>query len=267
MKMRHFIYADAKEIDSMYSQIFGDITDINTTVSKENKAEIEAEIKIPNILQGFMPGNFSGDYERDWNSLISTQSHISIENKVMSLLEYASLSESDAIFKCCDKSLVIGCVDAIKYDQFLLKVNELLELEEPSNFDDFYEKYCDDINFSNLWKELAQKIISIKDREIPFDFTMRISTRSQEIEKLIVLNSDYPIIISFSYNKLLLSASMMAVKKRFLCAENFNVLGLMRQVGKGVYTIKPIAMWEIFDSKKVSNGFIAQVKKFKELFG
>ena len=78
------------------------------------------------------------------------------------------------------------------------------------------------------------------------------------------MNSDYPIAISFSNNKLLLSASDMENYVRLKMAENVSVLGLMRQVGKGFYTIKPVAMWEIFESEKVSERFLYQVKNFKE---
>lgn len=37
----------------------------------------------------------------------------------------------------------------------------------------------------------------------------------------------------------------------------------MRQVGKGFYSIKPVAMWEIFKSEKVSTGFMSQVRNFR----
>ena len=262
--MRHFIYADAKEIASMYSQLFDDITEINTTVSKENKAEIEADIKIPNILQGFLPGNFSGDYERDCNHVISTQSHISIEKKIMALLEHVSSDEDDIIHRMGNNLLVAGRVEAMKYDQFLLKADELLQAEESLRFESFYEKYCEDSNFSSLWKDLVQRILSSEDSKRNFDAFSYFSIRCSEIEKIIVLNSDYPIAISFSNNKLLLSASDMENYVRLKMAENVSVLGLMRQVGKGFYTIKPVAMWEIFESEKVSERFLYQVKNFKE---
>lgn len=267
MKMRHFIYADTKEIDSMYSQIFDDITEINTTVSKENKAEIETEIKIPNILHGFLPGNFSGDYERDYNRVVSTQSHISIEKKVMSLLEKVSFCENDAICQCDDKLLVAGYVEVMKYNHFLEKANELLQAEELVDFKSFYEKFCEDICFSSLWKELTKKIIPSIDHKIPIDwqdlYEVRRSSESQKIEKLIILNADYPVIINFSHNKLLLSASQMSLWGKLCHAENLYLLGFMRRDGVSCYSIKPVVMWEIFESQKTGKGFIAEIKTFR----
>lgn len=250
MKMRHFIYADTKEIDSMYSQIFDDITEINTTVSKDNKAAIEAEIKMPNILQGFLPGNFSGDYEHDCNRTVSTQSHISMEKKVMALLENVSSSEDDTICKMGNNLLVVGCVDAMIYNQFLIKADELLQAEKALNFESFYEKYCEDSNFSSLWKELATEVMpNLRFRGF-LGISEMYSITSQGIGRLIILNADYPITMSFSYDKLLLSASESAAFGRFKLVENLNILGLMKQVGNGFYTIKPVVMWEIFDPEK-----------------
>lgn len=261
MKIRHFIYADAKEISSMYSQIFDDITEINTTVSKENKAEIKAEI--PNILQGFLPGNLSGEYERDYSSIVSAQSHISIEKKVMSLLESAALNENNVITECKDKLLVVGLIETMRYDQFLEQVDWRLKKRGYKGFKGFYKKNCKSDNFSELWKKLVDKITSNKCRGIPFSI-LKASAAKPEIERLIVLNAKYPILISFSYDKVLLSASTMAMSTRFSCAENMSILGLMKQVGTGFYTIKPFAMWEIFESNKASERFLYQVKTFKE---
>lgn len=262
MKIRHFIYADAKEIDSMYSQIFDDITEINTTVSRENKVGIEAEIKMPNILQGFLPGNFSGDYERDCNHTVSTQSHVSIEKKVMALLEHVSSGENDVIHRMGNNLLVVGRVEAMRYNQFLLKADELLQAEESLNFESFYEKYCEDSRFSSLWKKLAKKISLSERLKIPFGVSELFAMGRPEMGKIIVLNSDYPIAISFSCNKLLLSASEMANLERFSHAENLSILGLMRKVGNGFYSIKPVAMWEIFESEKVDERFMYQVRNF-----
>lgn len=251
MKMRHFIYADAKEIASMYSQLFDDITEISTTVSKENKAEIEADIKIPNILQGFLPGNFSGDYERDCNHIISAQSYISIEKKIMALLEHVSSGEDDIIHNIGNDLLVVGRIKAMKYDQFLLKADELLQ-DVSLKFESFYETYCEESNFSSLWKDLVKKVMQSETYKMPFNMFDVVDHKSPKIKKIIILDADYPIIVSFSSNKLLISASDMESASKIALAENLSVLGLMRQVRKGFYTIKPVAMWEFLSPKKLA---------------
>lgn len=260
MKVRHFIYADAKEISSLYSQIFDDVNEVNTTVSRENKTEIN--IETPNILQGFLQGNFSGDFERDCNNVVSKQSHISIETKMISLLKYIGMDENKTICQWSDKLLVVGSVKAMKYDSFIEKADELLKKGGLTGVDEFLTKNCESDNFGELWKELCGKLLL--NKWLHLDKFDMFCIGEPVVETLITTNTDYPIIINFSYNKLLLSASEMANYSRLCCLDDMSVLGLMRLGENNCYTLKPIAMWEIFELGEADDRFMWQVKHFKD---
>lgn len=268
MKVRYFIYADKDRIFEMYNQLFVNITEIETNTEESKAHDLKAEVDLPNILQGFLSFNFSGEVGRDRTHTFSTKIEISIEEKVMSLISVAMGNETEPLgIWNKEEKLIVGYAKVLQYDYFEREIKRSLKKAGCKNFMKFVNRDGKKEKFDKKWKQLI-----LENGLCDYDYNgtniisfMRdISQKEPVTQKFIIVDWKYPTLIDFSLNKVLISASDMVNAGFFALATNIGILGVMRQSLSGLYRIKPIAMWRVVELDNCGERFVWQTNKFKE---
>ncbi len=265
MLYRHFLYLDVNRIDSLYHQLFPNIDEIQTSISRENKICGKAEIG--NIIQGFLPSNFSGEAMRDCNKATTTTAKVSIEEKIVSILDVVPGIENEDLDTRI-KGLLVGKVRMKKYKAFLLDTICYFNKIGYSNFEDFFVANYKKDDFQLTWKKAMKEIQKQKYTGNGISIFQLLDEQFMEekapLHRFMILNAEYPVIITFSYNKLLLSASEMENYGILNFTRDIHILGIINEIDESLYFIKPFAMWEIFEEEKGDERFWHQVKNFKK---
>lgn len=268
--VRYFIYADKDKIFEIYNQLFANIKEFDTN-SEENKVcGLKAEIDLPNILQGFLPFNFSGEMGRDCTNTFSAKIEVSIEEKIMSLISIAKGNEAEPVETWSPKgTLVVGSAKILQYDYFERKIKKFLKKDKCKKFIKYVDKNGQKRTFDKKWNRLILEndLCNCKGNGMPaISFLNGISEKRTTTEKFIAVNWKYPTIIDFSLNKMLISASSLANANFFAHTTDIGILGIIRNCLPGLYRIKPIAMWEVIELDKCDKSFIMQTKDFKRFW-
>lgn len=265
MLYRHFLYLDVNRINSLYHQLFPNIDEIQTSISRENKICGKAEMG--NIIQGFLPSNFSGEAMRDCNKSTTTTAKVSMEEKIVSILDVVPGIENEDIDTKI-KGLLIGKVWMKKYTVFLADTIGYFNKTGYSNFEDFFAENHKKEDFQSIWKKTMEEIQEEKytGNGIPFLQLMheQFIEEKAPLHRFMILNAEYPVIMTFSYNKLLISASEMQNYTILNCTRDIHLLGIINEIDENLYSIKPFAMWEIFEEEEGGERFWHQIKNFKK---
>lgn len=251
--LRQYLYADVKMINSFFNQLCPDIKSLDISKSNGSHSNLNAEIKLPSILQGFMKGNFSGEYGRDRGHNTVIRVEIPLEEKIKFLCSKAVGKETTSIVlpKQTMQTLVLGKAQIISEQKFeSVFTNHSME-HNFASLSELYQSCLQEKMSSLAWKDICAlgeeycrfgnqiglfKLLGHVDREI-----------DNSVEIFLVMDSIWPIRMFLSYNKFLLSEGSVRGTSYWRSISNTNVLGILYKQSSQIYTLKPLALWTIID--------------------
>lgn len=247
--VRYFAYIDTETIEELYNQLNNcyDKKKVNKGKLKEGKGELGISIK--NIILGFLDGDTIIRTGFQEERIEEIERANSIENKIKILMEIAKGDEKKKInteenFE--KQTLICGTVGIMECKRFLnefskkvgRKVNNYIELQ---------------MLVANLYKEKWNEISrTTSDRNgLSMIQIMRERTAmSSKIFTFVVVNSERPIKMDMSYRKITIPHSDITSSSIFCTECEFCVLGLTNRKD-GIYSIKPLALWNIVSTNDI----------------
>ena len=251
MNLRRYIYADVERINSFFSQLYGDIDTVSHQEQQTIKKKLDAEVQLPAILHGFLPGNLSGELERDRGTSLTVNSRLSIEKKVELLAGAATGKESEPLIASpmYHDRLVLGKADVVSSRFFSSCNKEILQSYNCDDIISFLQIAPSVEGFRTIWKGMLETVIDAHSKNnssiIPTMTALRYPQGDSVVIQLITTNTEKPIIIPFSLGKILLSASDIESINYIARTTNFKVLGFQSKVNTNVFMLKPLAIWTI----------------------
>ena len=243
--IKHFCYCDVNGINSIYSQLFGNTEEISIKDSK--KRELSGSVGLPYILQGFLKTNLSGEYSRDWSTEQSSKVTITIEDKVRSILRGFKDDESKKIDRWSDtECLVAGHATIVNYQRWTNRITDFFRSYADIKYPDF-ESFLKDIRynpeFERMWSEFTNYTcdnVDFSRQRLPI---RPFLAQDGSVIKCIAVDLKYPVLVHYSSDKLLISASEHENWGLVEGLPQTGILGILRKADTNLYTIKPLAMW------------------------
>lgn len=270
--LRHYLYADVEMINSFFNQIYSDIKSFVVTKSGGYHTNLSAEVKFPAILQGFLKGNFSGEYGRDRGHDTSIKVDIPLEEKIKLICSKAVGNETTSIVlpKQTEKTLVLGKALIFSESAFGKLFSECLSQTGFNSLDDFYGACLQNNMSVSTWEKIAVtgKKYCCTGNQIGIMKLMQYFDYPKEgkVEGFLILDSFYPIRMFLSTNKLLASESTVRAAKYWRSISNTNVLGVLYKLSSNIYSLKPLALWTIVDYSTFSESTKYEIEHFMEMF-
>lgn len=252
-RLRRYLYADVDMINSFFNQLYPDIKSFDVSKSKESHTNLDAEVELPSILEGFLKGNFSGEYGRDCGYSTSIKVEIPLEEKIKLICSKAIGSETTSIFlpKQNEETLVLGKALIFSENTFAILFSDCLSQTGFDSLDEFYDACLQNKMSVSTWEEIAAvgKKYCRTGNQIGLIKIMQYFSWPKErgAEGFLILDSSFPIRMFLSPNKLLVSESTSRAASFWNSISNTNTLGILYKLSSNIYSLKPLALWTIVD--------------------
>lgn len=251
--LRQYLYADVKMINSFFNQIYPDIKSLDISKSKGSHSNLNAEVKLPSILNGFMKGNFSGEYGRDRGHNAAIKVEIPLEEKIKLLCSKAVGKETTSIVlpKQTMQTLILGKAQIISEHKFEEVFTHHCMEYNFGSLSELYQSCLHEKMSSLVWVKICAlgKEYCRSGNHISLFKLMRHVDQEIEnsIEIFLLMDSMWPIRMFLSYNKFLLSEGSSRGSWYWRSISNTNVLGILYKQSSQIYSLKPLALWTIVD--------------------
>lgn len=264
--VKHFIYCDEEGINSIYSQLFPNTEEISVTRVKSR--ELSGSFALPYVIKNFFSTDLSGEYTSDVRNEQSSKVTITIEDKVRSIIKRLGGDETKKLDVWPEQScFIVGNATIIEYDALEKRVNNLFEQRKSrySNFESFIEAIRSSTEFEREWSEFSgiasyyglfdsvgcmMKVLA----DSPARF-IDIDINRSKVIKCMAVDLRYPVILSFSTNKILISHSEFENAIMMDKLPETGILGILNKADRNLYTLKPLAMWHDIAFKDYSKHF------------
>lgn len=246
--LKWFFYCDVENINSLFNQLSPSINTITKSAGAETDLSLSMSSGLPMVLQGFRSINASGEFERDLVGGTTEEIAITIEDKINFLLRYYEYS-NDQTFDTWGSSLYIGTGNfyMVSYKLFCDHFERLHQEEIISwdTFGQFIEETSSDDHFANIWNDITKLMYPCKGDVAKDNHYGLQWLDADHINRFIAVYLQYPLLISFSSSKLLLSTSS-AYFTSLMDDVSTGALGYITH-NDGLYIMKPLALWHDID--------------------
>ena len=245
--IRYYVYLDIPEIQSLYNQLNNNITEIINYNEKKTRINGDLSISLPESFKYIFKTKISGNASKEYNSSITTQKEISIEEKISKIIEHSLGNETKEIdfTSLEDFSLISGQINVLIDNLFELSSQDIMKKLGYKNLNEFISKNKDNF-LKQDWKTIINKTFEKKMQNSCCFYSRK---KDKNIGKFIVYNTEIPTICYFSNQNILYSASHRIVSPIFSKKGKINIMGILYKYHDTI-KIKPVAIWYILNLNK-----------------